>query len=59
MLSVSIGLLEEQEGVGIRGNRSAGALGLRLYRLSDVEEDDDMPRLPHSSHIYTFTNRYV
>ncbi|CAB3236474.1 unnamed protein product [Arctia plantaginis] len=53
------GLLEEQEGVGIRGNRSAGALGLRLYRLSDVEEDDDMPRLPHSSHIYTFTNSTV
>ncbi|KAL0841965.1 hypothetical protein ABMA28_014191 [Loxostege sticticalis] len=53
------GLLEEQEGVGVRGSRSAAALGLRLYRLSDVEEDDDMPRLPHSSHIYTFTNSTV
>lgn len=57
-LVVFSGLLEEQEGVGVRGSRSAAALGLRLYRLSDVEEDDDMPRLPHSSHIYTFTNRY-
>ncbi|KAH9637716.1 hypothetical protein HF086_009384 [Spodoptera exigua] len=52
------GLLEEQEGVGIRGSRSSG-LGTRLYRLSDVEEDDDMPRLPHSSHIYTFVNSTV
>lgn len=42
----------------MRGSRSAQALGMRVYRLSDVEEDDDMLRLPHSSHIYTFTNRY-
>ncbi|CAK1582036.1 unnamed protein product [Parnassius mnemosyne] len=53
------GLLEEQEGVGVRGSRSATGVGMRLYRLSDVEEDDDMPRLPHSSHIYTFTNSTV
>lgn len=56
---VFIGLLEDHEGVGVRGVRSATGLGLRLYRLSDVEEDDDMPRLPHSSHVYTFTNRYL
>ncbi|KAI5641783.1 kinesin associated protein domain-containing protein [Phthorimaea operculella] len=53
------GLLEDQEGVGVRGARSAAGLGLRVYRLSDVEEDDDMPRLPHSSHVYTFTNSTV
>ncbi|XP_028040968.1 trafficking kinesin-binding protein milt isoform X2 [Bombyx mandarina] len=53
------GLLEEQEGVGVRGSRTAPGMGLRLYRLSDVEEDDDMLRLPHSSHIYTFTNSTV
>ncbi|CAH0406563.1 unnamed protein product [Chilo suppressalis] len=53
------GLLEDQEGVGVRGSRSAAALGLRVYRLSDVEEDDDMPRLPHSSYVYTFTNSTV
>ncbi|CAH0720726.1 unnamed protein product, partial [Brenthis ino] len=53
------GLLEDQEGVGVRGSRSAQALGMRIYRLSDVEEDDDMLRLPHSSHIYTFTNSTV
>ncbi|XP_049867054.1 trafficking kinesin-binding protein milt isoform X2 [Pectinophora gossypiella] len=53
------GLLEDQEGVGVRGARSATGLGLRVYRLSDVEEDDDMPRLPHSSHVYTFTNSTV
>ncbi|XP_059054436.1 trafficking kinesin-binding protein milt isoform X2 [Achroia grisella] len=53
------GLLEEQEGVGVRGSRSAAALGLQTYRLSDVEEDDDMLRLPHSSHVYTFTNSTV
>ncbi|XP_013182180.1 PREDICTED: trafficking kinesin-binding protein 1 isoform X2 [Papilio xuthus] len=52
------GLLEEQEGVAVRGSRSTG-VGSRLYRLSDVEEDDDMLRLPHSSHIYTFTNSTV
>lgn len=51
------GLMEDQEGVGVRGSRSCGH-GLRLYRLSDVEEDDDMPRLPHSSHVYTYVNRY-
>lgn len=49
--------MEDQEGVGVRGSRSCGH-GLRLYRLSDVEEDDDMPRLPHSSHVYTYVNRY-
>ncbi|XP_072944263.1 trafficking kinesin-binding protein milt isoform X2 [Epargyreus clarus] len=53
------GLLEEQEGIGVRGSRSAQALGLQMYRLSDVEEDDDILRLPHSSHIYTFTNSTV
>lgn len=53
------GLLEDQEGVGVRGARSAAALGMRTYRLSDVEEDDDMLRLPQSSLIYTFTNRYL
>lgn len=53
------GLLEEQEGVGVRGSRSAAALGMQTYRLSDVEEDDDMPRLPHASHVYTFTNSTV
>lgn len=54
-----VGLLEEREGVGVRGARSAAALGLRLYRLSDVEEDDDMPRMPQASHVYTLTNRSV
>ncbi|KOB78736.1 Selenide, partial [Operophtera brumata] len=49
-------LLEDHEGVGVRGARSAAALGMRAYRLSDVEEDDDMLRLPQSSLIYTFTN---
>nr|XP_021189621.2 trafficking kinesin-binding protein milt isoform X2 [Helicoverpa armigera] len=52
------GLLEEQEGVGVRGSRTTGH-GMRLYRLSDVEEDDDMPRLPHSSHVYTYVNSTV
>ncbi|CAH0604606.1 unnamed protein product [Chrysodeixis includens] len=53
------GLLEEQEGVGVRGSRNTPGHGLRCYRLSDVEEDDDMPRLPHSSHVYTFVNSTV
>ncbi|CAG9096900.1 unnamed protein product [Plutella xylostella] len=52
------GLLEEQEGVGVRGQRSAATLGLRLYRLSDVEEDDE-PRLPYSAPVYTLTNSTV
>ncbi|XP_053623749.1 trafficking kinesin-binding protein milt isoform X2 [Plodia interpunctella] len=52
------GLLDQQEGVGVRGARSAAG-GARVYRLSDVEEDDDMPRMPHSSHIYTYTNSTV
>ncbi|GBP21973.1 Trafficking kinesin-binding protein milt [Eumeta japonica] len=53
------GLLEDQEGVGVRGARTAAALGVRTYRLSDVEEDDDMPRFPHASHVYTITNSTV
>ncbi|XP_048479350.1 trafficking kinesin-binding protein milt isoform X2 [Plutella xylostella] len=52
------GLLEEQEGVGVRGQRSAATLGLRLYRLSDVEEDDE-PRLPYAAPVYTLTNSTV
>lgn len=56
-VSYRLGLLEEQEGVGVRGVRSSTSSATRVYRLSDVEEDDDMPRLPYSSYVYTITNR--
>lgn len=56
------GLLDERPGVTIRGGRGLDELGLHLYSLSDVEEDEaDHPGKQYQTYssIYTFTNSTV
>lgn len=56
------GLLDERPGVTIRGGRGLDELGLHLYSLSDVEEDEaDNPGKQFETYnsIYTFTNSMV
>lgn len=56
------GLLDERPGVTIRGGRGLDELGLHLYSLSDVEEDEaDHPGKQYQTFgsIYTFTNSTV
>lgn len=56
------GLLEERPGVTIRGGRGLDDLGLQMYSLSDVEEDEeDLPGKSFQSYgcTYTFTNSTV
>lgn len=56
------GLLDERPGVTIRGGRGLDDLGMHLYSLSDVEEDEsDHPGKQYQtqSSIYTFTNSTV
>lgn len=56
------GLLEERPGVTIRGGRGLDELGLHLYSLSDVEEDEaDHPGKQYETFgsIYTYTNTCV
>lgn len=56
------GLLDERPGVTIRGGRGLDELGLHLYSLSDVEEDEaEHPGKQYQSFgsIYTFTNSTV
>lgn len=53
------GLLDERPGVTIRGGRGLDELGLHLYSLSDVEEDEaDNPGKQYDTFgsIYTYTN---
>lgn len=56
-----LGLLEDRPGVQIRGGRGVGDLGLPIYSLNDVEEDDEFPgkRFDNSNLIYTYTNRFA
>lgn len=56
------GLLDERPGVTIRGGRGLDDLGLHLYSLSDVEEDEaDNPGKQYQTFgsIYTYTNSTV
>ncbi|XP_026482983.1 trafficking kinesin-binding protein milt-like [Ctenocephalides felis] len=57
------GLLEERPGVQIRGGRGLDELGMELYTLSDLEEDDDISlpgkRFQNSGCVYTYTNSTV
>lgn len=56
------GLLDERPGVTIRGGRGLDELGLHLYSLSDVEEDEaDHPGKQYQTMngIYTYTNSTV
>lgn len=56
------GLLDERPGVTIRGGRGLDELGLHVYSLSDVEEDEtDNPGKQYQTYnsIYTYTNSMV
>lgn len=57
------GLLEERPGVKIRGGRELDEIGLHLYSLSDVEEDEvDMKPVKQyqmSNSVYTYTTSTV
>ena len=56
------GLLDERPGVTIRGGRGLDDLGLHLYSLDDVEEDEsDHPGKQYQTYgsIYTYTNSTV
>lgn len=56
------GLLDERPGVTIRGGRGLDELGLQMYSLSDVEEDEaENPGKQYQTYssIYTYTNSTV
>jgi hypothetical protein len=57
------GLLEERPGVKIRGGRQLEDLGLELYSLSDLEEDDENVNpgksFQSTGSVYTYTNSTV
>ncbi|XP_067013069.1 trafficking kinesin-binding protein milt isoform X3 [Anabrus simplex] len=57
------GLLEERPGVKIRGGRPLEDLGLEMYTLSDLEEDEECEypgkRFQDTGSIYTYTNSTV
>lgn len=58
------GLLDERPGVTIRGGRGLDELGMHIYSLSDVEEDecdDPAPAKQFASYgsVYTYTNSTV
>ncbi|XP_046994179.1 trafficking kinesin-binding protein milt isoform X3 [Schistocerca americana] len=57
------GLLEERPGVKIRGGRPLEDLGLEMYTLSDLEEDEEYENpgksFQNTGSVYTFTNSTV
>lgn len=57
------GLLDERPGVKIRGGRPLEELGLEMYTLSDLEEDEEYENpgksFQNTGPIYTFTNSTV
>lgn len=57
------GLLDERPGVKIRGGRQLEDLGLELYSLSDLEEDEENVNpgksFQSTGSVYTYTNSTV
>ncbi|XP_018910242.1 trafficking kinesin-binding protein milt isoform X2 [Bemisia tabaci] len=57
------GLLDEKPGIKIRGGKDLEALGLHVFTLDDVEEDDEVihpgKSFQNSGTIYTYTNSTV
>ncbi|XP_073983103.1 trafficking kinesin-binding protein milt isoform X5 [Rhodnius prolixus] len=56
------GLLDERPGVKIRGGTELEHLGIQMYSLSDIEEDEEIhpgKSFSDTNHIYTFTNSTV
>lgn len=57
------GLLEERPGVKTKGGRGLEDIGLELYSLTDLEEDDEFinpgKSFQNSSSVYTYTDSTV
>lgn len=57
------GLLEDRPGVKVRGGRELEDLGLEMYTLSDLEEDEEIDNPGKSFQgtgaVYTLTNSTV
>lgn len=56
------GLLEDRSGVAIRGGKTLDELGMQIYSLEDVEEDEELvpqKRFQQSTTVNTFTNSTV
>lgn len=56
------GILEERTGVAVKGGRTLDELGLQMYSLEDVEEDEELvpqKRFQQSAYTNTFTNSMV
>ncbi|XKL63214.1 hypothetical protein PGB90_005578 [Kerria lacca] len=57
------GLLDERPGIKTRGGAELEDLGLHIYSLTDVEEDEEIihpgKSFQQSGHVYTFTNSTV
>lgn len=57
------GLLDERPGIKTRGGAELEDLGLHIYSLTDVEEDEEVihpgKSFQQSGHIYTYTNSTV
>ncbi|KAL0272865.1 UNVERIFIED_CONTAM: hypothetical protein PYX00_005687 [Menopon gallinae] len=57
------GLLEERPGVKTKGGRGLEDIGIEMYCLSDLEEDDEFinpgKSFQNSSSVYTYTNSTV
>lgn len=59
------GLLDDRPGVKIRGGRDLDELGMKMYSLNDIEEDEDdtgsqvARRFPVCNSVYTFTNSTI
>ncbi|KAK9513091.1 hypothetical protein O3M35_001361 [Rhynocoris fuscipes] len=56
------GLLEERPGVKIRGGTELEHLGIQMYSLSDIEEDEEIhpgKSFCDTNHVFTFTNSTV
>lgn len=56
------GILEDRSGVAVRGGKTLDDLGLQIYSLEDVEEDEELvpqKRFQQSSTVNTFVNSTV
>lgn len=56
------GIFEERTGVTVRGGRTLDDLGMQVYSLEDVEEDEELvpqKRFQQSSTVFTYTDSKI
>lgn len=56
------GIFEERTGVAVRGGRTLDDLGMQIYSLEDVEEDEELvpqKRFQQSSTVFTYTDSKI